>query len=196
MEKEWTDCVNHTKGYYNPTVVAKWIDEYDPASHQRDVWLLYTGDFWSEVAYKPHRMRMVLTYPSNTTNLAQNGGFEDGDKGWWRSPSATVVSDRPYRGSKSARVSNQDGFLQKISGLTPGDTYQVSGYLRVTAQGEDVRIGVKGYGGPELSTPGTQLQYTQGIINFKPTSTSATIYCWKWTGSSYAYCDEIQVSKP
>jgi hypothetical protein len=195
MEKEWSDCSARTNGYYNPTVVSKWIGEYDQASHERDVWLLYSGDFSSDIAYKPHLMRMVVTYPSVTSNILLNGSFENGDGGWWKSATAAVVADRPYRGSNSARVSSNDGFVQVISGLTPGATYQLSGYLRVTAAGDDLRIGVKDYGGPELSARGTSLDYTQGIIDFTPTSTSATIYCWKWTGSSYAYCDGIQVSK-
>jgi len=157
---------------------------------------MYSGDFSAEVAYKPHLVRMLLTYPPNTTNLLTNGDFESGNNAWWVSPTATVATESPHRGRQSARVSNNDGFVQGISGLTPGDMYQVSAYLQILAPGDQVRIGVKDYGGPELSAPGTKLDYTQRIINFKPTSSSATIYCWKWTGSSYAYCDEIQVSKP
>src|SRR3954470_18063328 len=130
MEREWSDCVGHTRGYYNPTVVPKRIGEYNPAAHDRDIWLLYAGDFSSEVAYKPHLIRMLLTYPPHTNNLLANGDFESGGDGWWVSPTATIAVDRPHRGSQSARVSMNDGFLQGISGLTPGDMYQVSGYLQ------------------------------------------------------------------
>jgi len=62
MEQEWNDCDGRTKGYYNPTIVPKWIGDVDPSTGRREVWLIYGGDFGADGAYVMHRMRMVVQY--------------------------------------------------------------------------------------------------------------------------------------
>jgi carbohydrate binding protein with CBM4/9 domain len=139
---------------------------------------------------------MILTYPSSTGSVLANGSFESGLTPWWAGPTSVIVNDNAQSGTFAGRMSTiSDGFKQGISRLTAGATYQLSGFLKVTNAAEEVRIGVKDYGGAELSNPVNSTSYKQAVINFTPTGSTATVYCWKWTGTSFAYCDNLQVSK-
>ena len=195
-EKQWSDCAGRTKGYYNPTVVAKWIGAFNSTNKQRDIWLLYGGDFGSPPAYKLYRQRMVLTYPSTATNLIPNGSFESGVSPWSPGPTSVVVTNNAQNGTSAGRMSTtSDGFVQTVTGLTNGASYQLSGFIKVSNAAEQVRIGLKNYGGAEISYPTSSTTYKQSIINITPTTGQATIYCWKWSGVDFAYCDDLQLTK-
>jgi hypothetical protein len=85
--------------------------------------------------------------------------------------------------------------VQTVTGLTSGATYQLSGFIKVSNVAEQVRIGVKNYGGAKISDPTSSTTYKQSIINITPTTGQATIYCWKWSGVDFAYCDDLQLTK-
>jgi len=102
-----------------------------------------------------------------------------------------VVSGNSRSGNYSARTSASiSGFEQTIA-VSPITTYNLSGWAKVMNNGETVWIGAKGYGGSETSWAVTTTGYSQASLSFTTgsSSTQATVYCYKHTGSGYAYCD-------
>ena len=89
-----------------------------------------------------------------------------------------------------------NGVNQDISGLSASTTYTLSGWAKVTASGENVYIGIKNFGGTETSVAINSTAYAQGSLSFTTgaSNTSATIYCYKLSGSGVAYCDDFSVS--
>lgn len=97
--------------------------------------------------------------PKEPQNLVKNGGFEEGPLYFWDNPGELVVeADREVKarkGNQSLRVDltgkgEEDAYLQQwVTEFTPGDTYEVKGWLCtenlpgdvflqvLTVQGED-----------------------------------------------------------
>ncbi len=91
----------------------------------------------------------------------------------------------------------QDGIEQTITGLTPGKTYEIRGYLRAGAANQTVRLGVKNYGGSDTyqsNTGDTSWETKTFRFTTGPSATSATIYAYKSTTGGYAFVDDIMVS--
>jgi hypothetical protein len=68
MEKAWPAANGEERGYYNPTIVQKWIGECNPETGTRDLWIIFAGypgtPNPNPSSYRLQRMRMILSYRS------------------------------------------------------------------------------------------------------------------------------------
>jgi beta-glucanase (GH16 family) len=128
------------------------------------------------------------------TGSFHNGGFEDDATGvgWNRYGGAQVVSGNQHSGSRSLRISGYGGAEQVVTGLQPNTTYTLGGYAKVTRSGTPADIGVKNYGGSQLTATITDTTYTRGTVTFTtgPDSTQATVFGYKPTTTDDGYFDD------
>lgn len=148
------------------------------------------------------------TYATPNTpnmNLAVNSGFELGTLSSWSTTdagNAVVINDNHWGKAANAGMSRSqfygvklsggvDGVAQTITGLQPNTNYVAGGWLRTPA-GETAALGVKNYGGTDVSTTSTSSTWTFVKVNFKTgaANTSATIYFKKTSTTGEAYSDD------
>ncbi len=131
-------------------------------------------------------------------SLVGNPGFETGSLSPWTNlAGASVVSNNAHTGSYAVQTGNSgSGVGQTVSGLTSGHTYTLTGWVKSSNGSDAIYVGVKNYGGTEVSSSTTSSNYTQVSVTFTmgSSSTSAEIYCWKNGGSAASYCDGFSVS--
>lgn len=130
------------------------------------------------------------------SSIVLNAGFESGSLSPWAPwNSASLSSTNARTGTYAGKLSGSMTDLEQNVTLSPNTTYTLSGYAK-TADGA-VYIGVKNYGGTETNVGITSSAYTSsGDISFTTgaSNTSATIYCFKATGTLDAYCDDFAVT--
>lgn len=124
-----------------------------------------------------------------------NAGFESGSTSPWSvNGSASVQSDVVYDGKDAVTVTGANkGVQYTATGLSPNTTYTFGGYLKSGASGDPVYLGVKGYGGTETTVPVGSTQWTPVWITFTTgaSSTSATVYMYKNSGTAQAWGDDF-----
>jgi Fe-S cluster biosynthesis and repair protein YggX len=136
--------------------------------------------------------------PTNSANKVKNDSFETGSSSnWtWTAGNFAVVGGTGYNGSYAAQVIGAPGGVgQVVTGLAPNTTYELSAWARVGSSGENITIGVKNYGGSELSTATTNTSYSRVVVTFTTgaSNSSAEIYMWKASGSGSAWSDDFSV---
>jgi hypothetical protein len=92
----------------------------------------------------------------------------------------------------------RDGLEQVVKNLTPGGTYVLSAWMRVSDKNEKVQLSVKGYGGKELKAESSSTEWIRKDIQFKvgTKATKATISIEKTTGGKgFAWGDNFLVQK-
>ncbi len=90
--------------------------------------------------------------------------------------------------------SGRDGVSQVVAGLSPGVTYTLSAWCKVSAADENVVLGVRQYGGPKREAACSSTAWKRHSIEFTtgPLATEATIYLLKTTsGGGNAWCDNL-----
>ncbi len=126
-----------------------------------------------------------------------NGGFEadTSGTGWNRYGGAQVVSSGQRSGSRALLINGSGGAEQVITGLSPNTTYTLGGYARVTSAGVPADIGVKNYGGSQLTATITGTSYTRGTVTFTtgPATTQATVFAYKPTTAAAGYFDDYYI---
>ncbi|WP_237742716.1 Calx-beta domain-containing protein [Actinopolymorpha alba] len=160
---------------------------------------------------------IVAYQPTDTDyqNLVVNGSLDlnrmqhpqlNSLYGWTRTHSKTAqptfdfsggeVSSRFHHETGVALGTGEDGIEQTISGLKPNTTYKIRGFLRVSSDGQGVRLGVKGYGGADAYEEHTTTTWSEKTLTFTTgaTNTSATIYGYKPTTGGYAWVDDIMMN--
>lgn len=141
--------------------------------------------------------RLQLAELEITNAGLPNPSFETGDLSAWSAyGAATVVSDNGYDGQYAATFTGTgQGIFQTINGLSPNTTYEFGGFLRSSVAGDPVYIGVKNYGGAEISVPISGTVYKQGWVRFttSSTSTSALVYVYKNSGSAQSWVDDAML---
>jgi beta-glucanase (GH16 family) len=124
-----------------------------------------------------------------------NGGFEEDatGAGWNRYGGAAVVTGSQRSGSRAMHIAGYGGAEQVVTGLQPNTTYTLGGYAEVTAAGVPADIGVKNYGGAQVTATVTATSYTRGTVTFTtgPTSTQATVFVYKPTTDGDGYFDDL-----
>lgn len=122
-------------------------------------------------------------YPQ--TNLVVDASFENGSTAWVLSTGAARITSDPQFGSFSISALDNSGATQTITGLAPNTTYELTGWLKSNSNAP-VQLGVKWYGGNELTEQTTSITYVQLSIKFTtgPASTAAVIYCINPAGGS------------
>ncbi|MFI6322845.1 right-handed parallel beta-helix repeat-containing protein [Nonomuraea sp. NPDC050556] len=123
--------------------------------------------------------------------LLANGGFETGNLSSWASAKAAVVTGQAHTGTYAVRLSGSPATVEQVVALKPATTYTLSGW----AKGGEVLLGVKGYGGAQLTAPISGSAYSQASLTFTtgPSTTGATIFCYRHTGTGTAFCDDLSV---
>ena len=87
-----------------------------------------------------------------------------------------------------------DGIEQTVNGLHPKTRYTLSAWLRVSDKNESISLGVRGFGGKEVSTSTSSAAWVRKIVTFEtgPTARSVTITLKKTSsGPGRAWCDNV-----
>jgi len=115
---------------------------------------------------------------------------------WSNSNMSTGESRTNFYGLRLGGASAIDGVEQTITGLSPYTKYALTGWMR-SPNGEIATLGVKDYGGSELTAFSTSNTWKKETIQFTTgNNTSATIYFSKSSaGTNYIYCDDIGLQK-
>ena len=88
----------------------------------------------------------------------------------------------------------RDGVSQAVSGLSPGRTYTLSAWVRVSDAAESVEVGVADYGGHEVTASTSSTEWTRLIVDFTTgaDAQSATITILKASdGAGSAWGDNV-----
>jgi len=131
------------------------------------------------------------------TNLVVNPGFETGSLSPWTSWNNSVVTGNAHSGTYSMRDGTAAGSgEQTITGLLANENYLLTGWVKTSKSTVTAQVGVKNFGGTETYKTSKSTSWTQLSINFTtgPSSTSATIYCYKPTTNNYVYCDDFSLT--
>jgi hypothetical protein len=138
---------------------------------------------------------------NSPSNLVANPGFEQGNLTSWTTSgsgtAATVTAAAAATGSFGLQTGPANsGAEQTITGLAPGTSYVVTGSLRA-ASGEEIALGVKGSGAAEAFQRVAGSLYGPATVTFTTGTnvTSATVYCYKNSGSATGACDDIRVTR-
>jgi len=87
-----------------------------------------------------------------------------------------------------------DGIEQTVRGLSPNTQYTLAGWLRVSVAAESVALGVRDYGGRDLSAATSSTEWVRKTITFKtgPKATGCTVSISKTTaGPGHAWADNL-----
>lgn len=126
-----------------------------------------------------------------------NGNFETGAISPWTTWGTIAMSTTNVRsGTYSARIGNSPASIEQVIPLKPNTTYVLSGYAMVPS-GQQVFIGVKNFGGAEVSAAITSTSYSQGSVTFTTgvANTQGVIYVYRPSGSGNVYTDDITVTE-
>jgi len=127
--------------------------------------------------------------------ITTNPGFEAGTLNHWTANGGAVVSTTSkHTGTYSAKVTTtSDGVSRAFTNLTPGTIYEISAWMRTGNSSDTIAIGAENYAGvnSKIWTTTNSTTFTHVVTRFKTTGTTATIWCWKWSGSSASYCDDV-----
>jgi hypothetical protein len=138
---------------------------------------------------------------SSATNTVTNPGFETGALTPWTQSTGTassVAASNSRTGTYALQTAaSASGAIQTVTGLTSGGSYLLAAWAKVGTAGEEVAVGVKSFGGTETYLRGSTTTYTQQPIFFTTgvSNTSASVYCYKNSGSAAGYCDDFTVVK-
>lgn len=128
-----------------------------------------------------------------------NGGFETGTLSPWTSwgGNAAIVNSNMRTGLKCIQLTGgANAVEQYLTGLQPNTTYRFSGYGKVAAAGQQVLLGVKGYGGAAVDAAFNTTAYSNNSVTFTTgaTQTTATLYFYK-AGTGTVYGDDFTLEK-
>ncbi len=154
--------------------------------------------------YRPRRIAWM--------NAVRNACFEFGTLEGWRKTDSSravltkgngwgnhVVGDGKSHGTGTSRFELQlgpgpDGIRQVIKGLSPGMTYTLSAWVRVSDESETIVFGIRQHGADEVSVSASSTEWTRKSIDFTtgPKATEATVYLLKSTaGGGHVWCDNL-----
>jgi hypothetical protein len=142
----------------------------------------------------------IGAYETATTNLVRNGSFDSGALTPWTLSGAgsSRTTSTWFNGAAALQTGNANSGVENIvSGLTPSTTYLLSAWGKVGVVGEQLAIGVKSYGGAETYSKSTDSAWALNTVAFTTGSTNstATIYCYKNSGSGPGFCDDFSIVK-
>lgn len=120
----------------------------------------------------------VLTATCSTASFAYavaNPGFESDFSGWTRSGATAISTSDHHGGSKSAKLQSSGGSCyQTVTSLVPNTTYTLSAWVMGSSGSTSGKIGVRNYGGSDLSATKTVTSWTRASVTFT-TGSSNTI---------------------
>lgn len=130
------------------------------------------------------------------SNLIVDADFENGSSSWSLGTGTTRVASDFKSGTSAISATSNSGAEQIITGLTPNTTYLLTGWLK-SNNNKSVNLGVKKYGGNQLTSQTTSSVYTQLSVKFTtgPVSTSAIIYVFNPLNSSTTmWADDLSLT--
>jgi beta-glucanase (GH16 family) len=140
----------------------------------------------------------IRVYKRPAVPTLLNGGFEDPVLAPWNAWNrAAVTKDKSHGGLEAlAAPASPGGAQQRVFGLKPATTYELSGWVDPRGDGES-RLGVKDYGNPEVWASASGAGYQQVHVRFTTGAhnTAAMIYCFRPTGRvGVAYFDDVAIA--
>lgn len=138
---------------------------------------------------------MRVVDPAQAPNLLSNPSFEDAEEGWGIWGGAARVDSNAYEGQWALRATNGNGAEQRVIGLTPNATYRLAGWGR-NESNEPMLIGVKDYGGQQVTLTFTSTDYTYQELTFTMGgfNTEAVIFAYKHQDNQPGYADAISLT--
>ncbi|GIH14052.1 endo-1,4-beta-xylanase [Rugosimonospora africana] len=135
-------------------------------------------------------------------NPVGDGDFETAAKGWTPLGTGPATSSDAHSGGSALALAPGSGVTQNLTGLTPGTSYLLSGWAKLSGAGTQCYIGVRGgatAGKPTFqyeSTYSDERGYTQKLLAFTPpTGTTWTqTFVWSNPNPTSATCDADDVS--
>ncbi|WP_329562160.1 RICIN domain-containing protein [Kitasatospora sp. NBC_01266] len=146
----------------------------------------------------------TLTFPAGSANanLIPGGNFESGNLTGWTVHNATIVTDAaahsPSHDLQLAAPAGDYATMEyTVTGLTPNTTYTYSGWVRADS-GASTSVGVKNFGGTQVTTHSTATGWTPVSNTFTtgPTNSTATVFCYLPAGAATATstCDDLSLT--
>ena len=129
----------------------------------------------------------------NLFSVVKNNGFESGAlspwSAWNPSGNSSVATGNSRTGTYSSYQSGGETSLEQVvSNLMPNTTYIFEGWIKTGSASQTVNIGVKNYGGNQVSQACSDTTYSKYQVSFTTgaSNTQATIYIYKpVTGTAY-----------
>lgn len=120
-----------------------------------------------------------------------NSTFESGDQEPWTSYNTSgVTNETSYEGNYSGFAAAGSSIEQVVTGLQPYTTYKFSAYVKSETEGEPSVLGVKDFGGAEVSRTVISSDYEKAWVIFKTEdNTTAKIYLTRPSGNGKGYLD-------
>lgn len=189
----------------NPPNFTASVADVDGNGHINIVDALMIAQFYvGLITQFPGRVATAPPTPTpsptpNTGNLVVNGTFESGQLAPWTIWNESRLGTwKAQSGNYCAAVGpNSPASVEQRLTLQPNSIYELSGYLYVDNAGDQVRLGVKDYGGSELSQTVTTKNWVYRSMRFTTAeyTTSGKIYIYKVSGTGWGYGDNIRVQR-
>lgn len=131
-----------------------------------------------------------------TSNIV-NGGFESGTNNWLNWGGTNTIVSASHSGSSALQSGPGTGGMgQDLQGWSPGETYTLSGWAEVTADGQTGWIGlhvtVNGVTtNYALAYTSSSYQYQQLQVTLPANTTSVQAYVWNGSSSSSIIADDL-----
>jgi hypothetical protein len=133
---------------------------------------------------------------SGSTLSVPNGDFESGSLSPWYvgAGSASVVTGQAHTGTYALEVDGAGGWAGQYLTLTPGQTYTLTAYGKVS--GGAVEIGAwDSVNGEKDSSVTSSTSYTELTVTFTPGNSNVNIFCDRTSGTSgSSYCDDFTLT--
>ena len=137
-----------------------------------------------------------ISFTGASAATSPNLGFENDFDSWatYGTASITTTAANVRSGAKAGFFSNGGGNYT-FTGLTPGATYSLRGWIKAVS-GTEIWIVASNYGGSNIGLSSSSTSWTQTgniIFTMGATNTTANIATWTGTNSS-AYFDDFTVT--
>lgn len=145
--------------------------------------------------------------PEYTDNTVANPGFESDYEGWTGDWSNTAITAEPahvHSGAKALQIGTANGGrLQPIAvQAIPGETYRLSGWLKVTSGGDNVFLGLSFADGEDgfieehkLQFTSTDYEYKEVVVEAPANAARMNVFVFENGTSGYVYADDIALQR-
>ncbi len=140
-------------------------------------------------------------------NLIGNPGFEAGEDGWYVEGATEIVDSDPHGGRFAMRLGSdsEDGYADhRVPDVPPGFVYALSGWGKVSADGESGGIGIVYRNGDgerlEDEEPAalsfSDTEFEQQTLTFVPPEkvTEVSVFLYKAAGAAQFYADTLSLT--
>jgi len=137
----------------------------------------------------------LLTEATCASTGVYNECFEEG-LGLWSTGALIreLQRDDVYAGNYTLKVTGRGSATALITGLSPNTNYEIKAFVKNLSSGR-IGLGVKDFGGREISKGVNNGTYEEKVLNFTTgaTNTSALMYYFSSADNVEAYLDNISI---